>query len=96
MLLLLYDVTGERSADDDDEAATDEDDYMTSEFKSPEQIAHSLITLSSLPNSRWLNLLSLDVIKVRTRTGRRAPADRSLTDHAQRAAQLALAQLAQP
>jgi len=34
------------------------------EFSSPEQIAHSLVTLSLLPESRWKNLLSLDAIKV--------------------------------
>ena len=39
--------------------------FLTSEFKSPEQISDALVTLSVLPNSRWQNLLSLDVIKVR-------------------------------
>ena len=48
--------------DSDDE---EEDEYMESEFKSPEQISHQLVTMSALPNSRWLNLLNLDVIKVR-------------------------------
>ena len=38
--------------------------FLTSEFKSPEQISDALVTLSALPNSRWQNLLSLDVIKV--------------------------------
>lgn len=34
------------------------------EYKSPEQIASHLITLSSLPTSKWKNLLNLDLIKV--------------------------------
>ena len=36
-------------------------------FASPEQIADSLITLANLPESRWKNLLSLDVIKERNK-----------------------------
>ena len=35
-----------------------------SEFKSVEQISDELITLSLVPNSRWQNLLNLDIIKV--------------------------------
>lgn len=41
--------------------------YETSEFKSPEQINDELVTLSLLPTSRWLNLLNLDVIKLRNK-----------------------------
>ncbi|NXK38854.1 WDR36 protein, partial [Piprites chloris] len=33
------------------------------EYVSPEQLEEQLVTLSSLPESRWKNLLSLDVIK---------------------------------
>ncbi|NXF36604.1 WDR36 protein, partial [Nyctibius bracteatus] len=33
------------------------------EYVSPEQLGDQLVTLSSLPESRWKNLLSLDVIK---------------------------------
>lgn len=33
-------------------------------YKSPEQIASHLITLSSLPTSRWKNLFNIDLIKV--------------------------------
>ncbi|KAH9489302.1 WD repeat-containing protein 36 [Bulinus truncatus] len=40
----------------------DNDDY-----KSPEQIAEDLVTLSLLPTSRWLNLLNLDIIKMRNK-----------------------------
>ncbi|KAK7486461.1 hypothetical protein BaRGS_00022262 [Batillaria attramentaria] len=42
-------------------------EYDTSEFKSPEQISDELVTLSLLPTSRWLNLLNLDVIKMRNK-----------------------------
>lgn len=34
------------------------------EYVSPQQLGEQLVTLSSLPESRWKNLLSLDVIKV--------------------------------
>ena len=41
----------------------EKEQYVESDFKSPEQISNELVTLSLLPNSRWQNLL-LDVIKV--------------------------------
>jgi U3 small nucleolar RNA-associated protein 21 len=34
------------------------------EYDSPEQLNEKLVTLSLLPESRWKNLLNLDVIKV--------------------------------
>lgn len=37
------------------------------EYKSPEQISQELITLSDQPTSRWLNLLNLDVVKMRNK-----------------------------
>lgn len=36
-------------------------------YKSPEQLADYLITLSSLPESKWKNLLNLDLIKKRNK-----------------------------
>lgn len=39
-------------------------DMLDLDYKSPEQISGNLITLSSLPTSRWKNLLNLDLIKV--------------------------------
>ncbi|XP_046327932.2 WD repeat-containing protein 36-like [Haliotis rufescens] len=41
--------------------------YEKSDFKSPAQISDELVTLSLLPNSRWQNLLHLDVIKLRNK-----------------------------
>lgn len=38
--------------------------YGQSSYKSPMQLSEDLITLSLLPNSRWKNLLNLDIIKV--------------------------------
>lgn len=37
------------------------------EYKSPDQISEELITLSSLAQSRWKNLLDLDIIKKRNK-----------------------------
>ncbi|KAG7161754.1 WD repeat-containing protein 36-like [Homarus americanus] len=37
------------------------------EYKSPQQISEEFVTLALLPTSRWLNLLSLDVIKKRNK-----------------------------
>lgn len=34
------------------------------EYDSPEQLNEQLVTLSLLPESRWKNLLNLDIIKV--------------------------------
>ena len=46
----------------------EEDEYDgLYEFTSPAQLADDLVTLSLLPNSRWQNLLNLDIIKVRER-----------------------------
>ncbi|XP_061425838.1 WD repeat-containing protein 36 [Lethenteron reissneri] len=43
------------------------DEAMVSEFHSPEQLSESLVTLSSVPESRWKNLLNLDVIRKRNK-----------------------------
>jgi U3 small nucleolar RNA-associated protein 21 len=48
----------------DDNVDEEVEDYEMSEFKSCQQISDELITLSLLPNSRWQNLLNLDIIKV--------------------------------
>ncbi|XP_028660660.2 WD repeat-containing protein 36 isoform X1 [Erpetoichthys calabaricus] len=37
------------------------------EYESPEQLENELITLSLLPDSRWKNLLNLDIIKKRNK-----------------------------
>lgn len=50
---------GEEAHEEKIEENIDDDE----EYKSPEQISEELITLANLPTSRWLNLLSLDVIK---------------------------------
>ncbi|XP_015785860.1 WD repeat-containing protein 36-like isoform X2 [Tetranychus urticae] len=42
-------------------------DMLDLDYKSPEQISSNLITLSSLPTSRWKNLLNLDLIKQRNK-----------------------------
>jgi len=37
------------------------------DFKSAEQISNELVTLSLLPDSRWANLLKLDIIRARNK-----------------------------
>ena len=49
----------------DNQASAAEDGQDDEEYKSSEQIADELVTLSLLPTSRWLNLLHLDIIKVK-------------------------------
>lgn len=47
------------------EENTDEDVEMIDlDYQSPDQISDRLITLSTLPTSRWKNLLNLDLIRV--------------------------------
>ena len=46
---------------DESDQHMDEDQVV---YKSPEQLANDLITLSTLPDSKWKNLLKLDLIKV--------------------------------
>ncbi|XP_012252233.2 WD repeat-containing protein 36 [Athalia rosae] len=48
---------------DGDNETDDKDD----EFVSPEQIHSQLITMSTLPNSRWQNLLNIDIVKKRNK-----------------------------
>jgi U3 small nucleolar RNA-associated protein 21 len=52
---------GNDSQNDSDSMDID-DTYKN--YKSPEQLANELITLSLLPESRWKNLVDLDIIKV--------------------------------
>lgn len=60
--------TTEKQTSADILQSEDEDDkFIRSEFKSVDQISDELITLSLLPNSRWQNLLNLDVIKQRNK-----------------------------
>jgi len=42
-------------------------ELFVGDFQSPEQIAKNLITLSSLPESKWKNLLVLDTIRQRNK-----------------------------
>ncbi|KAK3793159.1 hypothetical protein RRG08_024990 [Elysia crispata] len=51
----------------DNQASAAEDGQDDEEYKSSEQIADELVTLSLLPTSRWLNLLHLDIIKMRNK-----------------------------
>lgn len=45
----------------------DEGELINSEYKSPEQIEDGLITMSSQAESKWKNILSLDLIKKRNK-----------------------------
>ncbi|XP_031556169.1 WD repeat-containing protein 36-like [Actinia tenebrosa] len=51
------------TTDKDEEQETKEDQ----KFKSPDQLSSELITLSLLPQSRWKNLTSLEIIKERNK-----------------------------
>uniref|UniRef100_A0A0B6Z6J4 Uncharacterized protein n=1 Tax=Arion vulgaris TaxID=1028688 RepID=A0A0B6Z6J4_9EUPU len=55
------------TAENDAEALVAIENVEEDEYKSAEQIADELVTLSLLPASRWLNLLNLDVIKMRNK-----------------------------
>ena len=46
---------------------SDKEQLFVGEFQSPEQISKNLITLSSLPESKWKNLLVLDTIRQRNK-----------------------------
>ncbi|KAM4707414.1 WD repeat-containing protein 36 [Discoglossus pictus] len=53
----------------DAETVEDEDEHNEDlmEYESPEQLGEQLVTLSLLPESRWKNLLNIDVIKQRNK-----------------------------
>ncbi|XP_041915856.1 WD repeat-containing protein 36 [Alosa sapidissima] len=55
------------SHDDEDEEEEDMDSSELADYISPAQLDQHLITLSLLPDSRWKNLLHLDVIKKRNK-----------------------------
>ncbi|CAH1774831.1 unnamed protein product, partial [Owenia fusiformis] len=59
--------TGKREAGEEDDVYIKEEKMSSTEFVSPEQLADNLATLSTLPNSRWQNLLQLDTIKERNK-----------------------------
>ncbi|KAJ6669733.1 hypothetical protein lerEdw1_000282 [Lerista edwardsae] len=50
-------------AQDDDVLEEEEASDDIIEYDSPEQLGDALVTLSELPESRWKNLLNLDIIK---------------------------------
>ncbi len=60
-LVCLLQENGIDNTDGDDSMDID-DTYKR--YTSPEQLANELITLSLLPESRWKNLVDLDIIRV--------------------------------
>lgn len=58
----LSEESGNPDSDKENEG-DDLNDYKN--YTSPEQIAFELVTLSLLPESRWKNLVNLDIIKVK-------------------------------
>ncbi|CAG2106095.1 unnamed protein product [Medioppia subpectinata] len=55
------------NVDSNDKVNEEINDSESLAYKSPEQLGEDLITLSSLPDSRWKNLLCLDIIKKRNK-----------------------------
>ncbi|KAL2100364.1 hypothetical protein ACEWY4_004758 [Coilia grayii] len=55
------------SQDDEEEEEEEMDSSELADYVSPPQLDQHLITLSLLPDSRWKNLLSLDIIKKRNK-----------------------------
>ncbi|XP_072048834.1 WD repeat-containing protein 36-like [Amphiura filiformis] len=56
-----------QETDEDMEPSDEAAEPMEEEFQSPDQISRDLVTLSTLPNSRWQSLIHLDVIKKRNK-----------------------------
>ncbi|OCT98543.1 hypothetical protein XELAEV_18010780mg [Xenopus laevis] len=53
--------------DEETVAKIDDTNEDIMEYESPEQLGEKLVTLSLLPESRWKNLLNLDIIKQRNK-----------------------------
>lgn len=64
--VMSYPVSVAEVKDDSDDGSDYEDDEIA-EYKTPLQVSDELVTLSDLALSRWMNLLSLDVIKSRNK-----------------------------
>ncbi|XP_014666285.1 PREDICTED: WD repeat-containing protein 36-like [Priapulus caudatus] len=56
-----------RSGEELEELPDSVEEEEVEEYKSPEQIADELVTLSLLPSSRWKNLTNLDLIRRRNK-----------------------------
>lgn len=59
---LLNDNTNYFILDESDEVVNDKEDEKL--FETAEQLSEQMITLSSMPKSKWQNLLNLETIKV--------------------------------
>ncbi|KAJ1968708.1 rRNA-processing protein utp21 [Dispira parvispora] len=59
----------ESEVDVEGEVNDDADTTMVS-YKSPEQLAEELLTLSDMPKSKWQNILNLDIIKQRNKASK--------------------------
>jgi U3 small nucleolar RNA-associated protein 21 len=56
----------EGSIEEEEMETTESDEYNDyKNYTSPEQLAFDLVTLSLLPESRWKNLVNLDIIRVK-------------------------------
>lgn len=53
--------------DNTEEITTDNQEQEDDIYVSPEQLSEDLITMSSLANSRWQNLLNIDIVKKRNK-----------------------------
>jgi len=56
---------GKNEADEPMDESSDGSEDNYTDYQSPEQIGYQLITLSQVADSRWKNLINLDIIKVR-------------------------------
>lgn len=61
-----------------EEAAYEETQKENIKYVSPEQIGEWLITLSMLPDSRWCNLVDIDLIKLRNKPKESVPKPKSV------------------
>jgi len=58
---------GKNEADEPMDESSDGSEDNYTDYQSPEQIAYQLITLSQVADSRWKNLINLDIIKQRNK-----------------------------
>lgn len=63
----MMNLPGASTDQEDEPVEINDDDDEEKIFASPEQISSDLITMAAMPNSRWMNLLDIDIIKKRNK-----------------------------
>ena len=60
----MTELDGESNEEGEMDETRDRDEDELKDYVTPDQLCEKMITLSSLPDSKWKNLVNLDLIRV--------------------------------